>query len=899
MSGLAFAAPWALAALAVLPVLWLLLRVTPPPPRLVRFPPVRLLFGLEAREDAAARTPWWVLALRLLLAVTAILAVAGPLVNPAAPLVDGSGPLVIAVDDGWAAARDWPARSAWLSAQADRAERAGKPVIVVATAPPAEGGPLAVAGPMAAGEARRLLAALQPKPWPTDRAAAAAAVQAIPRDTVMAATWLADGLDDGAGIAFARALQSLGGGLEVVAARTGRILIPPEEQGGDPLTATVRRPGAADRLERVAVRAMDGRGTVLARTEADLPAGEREVAVSLRLPGGLHNRLARLDIEDEAGAAAVVLADERWRRRPVGLAAGGAGASAAPLLDPLYYLRRALAPVAELSEGELSALLGERPPTVLMLADVPAILGTTARAMTAWMEGGGVLVRFAGPAVAQAQSGGGEPDAFLPVPLRAGGRSLGGALSWTVPQGLAPFPEDGPFAGLAVPADVQVRTQVLAEPTAELAAHTWARLADGTPLVTAARRGKGWAVLVHTTANAEWSNLALSGLFPELLQRLTRMAEGRPEKSAGPLPPAALLDGFGRLTPPGGAATALATADTVPGPRHPPGLYGESGVRVALHLGPALGWPAPLALPTGVKAATIDGGGHEIDLRPGLQTAALLLALLDLAAALALRGVLRARTVAVAVAVAVAATPAAAAEAESFALDAALSTRLAAVRTGNAAVDRKSLAGLSGLSRAIDQRSTLHLAEPMAVDVERDPVLFFPLLYWPVTATQPAPSAAAVERLNTYLRKGGLIVFDRAAEGPPLNDGGDGRLEALTRGLALPALAPLPADHVLTRSFYLLAGQPGRFDGGTVWVEAAQGGAANDGVTPVVVGAADWAGAWAADAAGRPLYPAVPGGERQRESALRFGVNLVMVALTGNYKADQVHLPAIMERLRR
>ena len=55
--------------------------------------------------------------------------------------------------------------------------------------------------------------------------------------------------------------------------------------------------------------------------------------------------------------------------------------------------------------------------------------------------------------------------------------------------------------------------------------------------------------------------------------------------------------------------------------------------------------------------------------------------------------------------------------------------------------------------------------------------------------------------------------------------------------------------------------------------------------------------AWAVDGNGRPMFAVVPGGEQQREWAFRFGVNLVMYALTGNYKTDQVHVPALLERL--
>lgn len=894
---LAFAAPWALAAAALLPVLWWLLRVVPPAPRRIRFPAIRLLFGLEGREDAAARTPWWVLALRLMLVLLVILAAAHPVLHPARPLAATGGPLVLVVDDSWAAARDWPQRRAFLESELARAEREGRPVVLLPTAPPAEGGPVQATTLMSAAQARPLVAALAPKPWPADRAGARAAARAIPRDRVAGVVWLADGVDDGHGVELARALQTLGGGVEMVLGRSGRLLLPPGEGAArDRLEVNVRRLGSGP--EPVAVRALDGAGRVLGRAEGSLANGESEARLELHLPAELRNRLARLDLEGEAGAASTVLLDDSWRRRMIGLAGGDD--SGAPLLSQLTYVERALAPAADIRRGELSELLGGEP-AVLVLADVPAVLGTTADKVARWVEGGGVLVRFAGPLLAQAAASP-EPDPLLPVRLRGGGRSLGGAMSWTNPQGLAPFPAEGPFAGLTPPAEVTVTAQVLAEPTLDLAERTWARLADGTPLVTGGRMGKGWVVLVHTSANASWSNLALSGLFVDMLKRLVELSAGQAgPRGDGPLPPARVLDGFGRLGPPAAAATALPNDGKPlrPGPRHPPGLYGQGGGTVAVNLAPALGRPVALEPPTGVMRTALDARANERDLRPPLLVAALALLLLDLLVALRLRGLLGAGAAMVAglMLVPEILVPDARA-ADAYALKAGLQTRLAYVRTGDGGVDGKSAAGLAALSRVIGERSTASLGEPMAVDLEADPVLFFPLIYWPVTATQPPPSARAADKLNAYMRAGGLVVIDTGAQADATGLGDEARLRALTGELAMPPLAQMGEEHVLTRSFYLLKEMPGRYAGGAVWVADGQA-PGNDGVSPVVVGGNDWAGAWAADKAGRPLFATVPGGERQRELAYRFGVNLVMYALTGNYKADQVHVPAIMERLGR
>jgi hypothetical protein len=245
------------------------------------------------------------------------------------------------------------------------------------------------------------------------------------------------------------------------------------------------------------------------------------------------------------------------------------------------------------------------------------------------------------------------------------------------------------------------------------------------------------------------------------------------------------------------------------------------------------------------------------------------------------------------------------------AIEATGAVRLGYVLTGDVRVDEISEAGLRGLGQRLFERTTIEPEAPLPVDLETDELLFFPFLYWPVTVDQPAPSPAAYAALNRYLRTGGMILFDTRdgdvsgnAQTPQAR-----RLQLLATPLDIPPLEILPDDHVLTRSFYLLQDFPGRYTHRNLWVEAAPPDAElaegmpfrnlNDGVTPVVIGGNDWAAAWALDSRGAPMFPIGRGfaGERQREIATRFGVNLIMHVLTGNYKSDQVHVPALLERL--
>ena len=131
-------------------------------------------------------------------------------------------------------------------------------------------------------------------------------------------------------------------------------------------------------------------------------------------------------------------------------------------------------------------------------------------------------------------------------------------------------------------------------------------------------------------------------------------------------------------------------------------------------------------------------------------------------------------------------------------------------------------------------------------------------------------------------------------------------LRRILSSLDIPELEPVPRDHVLTKTFFLLHDFPGRFTSGQLWVEAlppesedapSRPARAGDGVSSILITSNDFAGAWAMRPDGQPMLPLVPGEPRQREMAFRAGVNIVMYALTGNYKADQVHIPALLERL--
>jgi len=945
---LGFAQPLVLLGLLSLPVLWWLLRLVPPRPRQIDFPPTRLLFEIAPKEETPARTPWWLTLLRLTLAALVIIAAAGPLWNPPMATVDRSTPLLILIDDGWPAASTWDARLRTADEMIARAEADNRGVAVLPISETERDISLQVAG-----AARVQIKQIKPKPYGVDRTDALPGIERFLANAPnVEVIWLSDGTDLGKGAAFVEGLKRIIGNRPLTVVEGGLPIahaLTAADNAAGALTVKVLRtqtsPGDVG-----TVNAIDLKGLPLGEAPFSFKSGERETDAVIDLPVEIRNDVARLEVAGERSAGAVQLLDKRWRRRTVGVVSGSTADRSQPLIGATYYLARALNPFADVSLAEgvapteaVTRFLDRHLP-MLILADVGNVTDAVDR-LNKWIDDGGVLVRFAGPHLASGD------DNLVPVKLRRGGRILGGSLSWEKPQPLAAFSRESPFNGMTVPNDVTVTRQVLAEPDSQLTDRTWATLADGTPLVTAERRGKGLLVLFHVTADSRWSDLPLSGAFVDMLRRLVAIAgstataegensaaEGTGNRAPQVVPATRVLDGFGAFTTPPPTARPIPSNFTGRGSLdHPPGFYGPPEGLVAVNTLAPADRPAPLDVSPLNARNDIYRHGEPLDLRGPIFLAALALLMLDAVVVLMLSGGLtafgRRRRAAAAVLLAglvvsltahhpVRAqtapqqprTPPLTVQQQDFAMKATLQTHFAYIITGDAAVDDVSKAGLQGLTLFLAQRTALEALEPIGVDPARDELAFFPLIYWPISPSAPKPSQAALEKIDSYMKRGGTVIFDtRDAVDAPPGPGGEMRgpgmvaLRSILSSLDIPELEPVPHDHVLTKTFFLLRDFPGRFTTGQLWVEALPAGnedeepnrpaRAGDGVSSILITSNDLAGAWAVRQDGQPMLPMVPGEPRQREFAFRAGVNIVMYALTGNYKADQVHIPALLERL--
>ncbi|MEM7214000.1 MAG: BatA domain-containing protein, partial [Pseudomonadota bacterium] len=766
---IAFASPWILLGLISLPIIWWLLRLTPPRPQEETFPPTRILARLQEKEETPAQSPWWLTLLRLLMAGLVIVAMAGPVLNPEESGLAGEGPVMIVIDDGWASAADWEVRRDTALSIIEEAQQAGRTIILESATNRESWNGL----PMTAQEASALLQASEALPLPIAHQTTGARIRANATNIQPGQiNWLSDGLERETTTELADRIAETSDNVVVYLPESAQLAIISDVRN-DPskLIGTVVRPDQNNALQ-LEILALDENNLALARTRVNLESQETSKEFVFDQPVELRNQFVRLEIGNSNSAGGVKLLDENNRRRLVGLISGETFDQSQPLLSPLYYISRALEPFSDIRRSGDANVTASVPDlvnqgvSVLILADVGTIPDKTVDALNSWIEKGGMLVRFAGPRL------GGSPDSdLLPVEIRPGDRSLGGALSWETPKPLAAFDRESPFAGLEAPRDVLIRKQLLALQESELDKKTWSRLEDGTPLVTAERRGAGWVVLYHVGTDSDWSNLPLSGTFVEMLRRTVNLASsgktgGESDKELV-LPPLKVLDGKGLFTPPSDETKPLiikaATKSSV-SQENPPGFYGtEDGLR-ALNLfndGTEL---------TTLKMSALNSefdqrayiAGQEIAFKSWLLAVATLLLVADCLAVLWMSGAFRkglaftsksAALIAGLALLPLAFAGAIDANAQETDFSAALETRLAYVVTGVDDVDRIPAALMRGLTRFISSRTALEPGEPVGLDVDVDELSFYSLIYWPVDPRAALPSNATMARIDAFMKQ--------------------------------------------------------------------------------------------------------------------------------------------------
>jgi len=922
-----FVTPLFLLALLALPALWWVLRLTPPKPQTEIFPPLKLLLQLTRKQETPTRNPWWLVLLRLAMVALVIVALAQPLWQPQTQRITPARPLVVMIDNSWATAPRWQEHLRAAHRLIDEAQVQNVLVAVLPTVAPAN----VDTHFMDAHSARQYLDTLTPQALYADRKTAFAKLADLRRSTAdLQLAYLTDGLASAQDKTAFQQVDMLKGVpfLWYQGDISTLTVLNTAEKTADAFAVSgLRTTSSAE--QRWTVTAHDRQGRQLGETPLIFARGEKQATSHFELPLELRNDVVSLRITGMNHAGRAYLLGEGAQYRRIALLSLAPAELKQPLLAPLYYVAKALQPVGEIiyagtgtASENIAALLAAKP-AVLIMGDISKLPQAATDQLSRWIESGGTLVRFAGANLAASM----EDDRLLPVTLRRGERTLGGALSWAEPQKIAPFPTNSPLTGMAAPEDITITRQILAEPSPSLSGQSWVTLADGTPLVTAQNRQKGRIVFIHTSATPDWSNLPLSGFFVDMLQKIVTIANQPPAadstQQAQSLTPWRTLGPDGMPGQPPVYVKPLqidANKPAQPAYLTPPGLYGGRDNLHALNLFDKTTTLVPLQIPAGTAIQAFDyAESGNVALSRFFWLAALFLFALDCLLVLLqssnwhdiTRKFRHGAVIILVAGGALAAFTPPSAQAQDKPAQLAGQTRLAYIITGNRQTDETSKTGLEALANFIEQRTTINPGTVVGLDPEKDELAFYPLLYWPMEPDSPMPSPQTIERIGAYMQHGGTVLFDtrdQLNEGLRLDNSASlptKRLRAILAGLDIPPLEPAPQDHVITRSFFLMPDFPGRYRGSPLWIATTPQKQQNqltrsgDGVSPVLITANDLAGAWAHDGRGGWRFRTVPDENMQRIQAFRGGLNIVMYMLSGNYKADQIHAPELLKRLGR
>ncbi|GAA5097582.1 DUF4159 domain-containing protein [Bartonella acomydis] len=870
--------------------------------------------------------------LRLTVAALIIIALARPTWNEEPLILSGSQPLVLIIDNGWASTKEWQKRISLAQILLAQAEQHQKDIYFLATAE--NDAPLNL---LPASVVKQYLRHLQPRPWPVNRMHTLKKLIEKTKGKSPDIAYLSDGLQTSEDDQAFTLLEQLRPKTFLwyttdISAFTGITSI--ENNNGNMAARLIR--STTHGKTPATLELYDANNQLLGQFTTNFQEGETTTLVPFHVPLELRYDIAWIKISNQAHAAATFLVDNHKRVNRVALLSPNTNEMTQPLLSPFYYIIKALQDHTQLITAggrELSTDIDhllKQNPSVFIMGDIVNISEKAEKKLSDFVNKGGTLIRFAGENLSSTE----HYDSLLPVALRPGKRSLGSIMSWTKPQKLAPFAKNSLFSDLPFPEDITVSRQILAEPNPDLFAKTWLSLSDGTPLITASVRGKGTLILIHIAPDPTWSNLPLSVFFAQMLQKLitlstyesTNPTQIKKEKMIQN--PWRTITADGQLqTPPSYVVPLVLDTKHPPLPsyRTPPGLYGVKNNFYALNLLNSSSQLIKQPLSRSLSKKALSYNTKEKHLIGPFLGLAMLLFAFDNFLTLWMGGALflnRRNNMLLFLPLTIALiafflqpptlhaqnTPAP----DESIIQAAGATHLAYIITNNHEIDSTSKSGLKALSQFIAERTMLAPSSVIALDLDKDELAFYPLIYWPIDANSPVPSQKSLEKINNFMKHGGTILFDtRDQINTNLNLEGDAtaetqRLRTILKGLNIPALEPASTDHVIARSFYIMPDFPGLYRGSPLWVATSSSNKNNknshragDNVSSLLITGNNFAGAWALDEKGMWKYPLIPTDPMQRLWAFRAGLNIVIYALTGNYKADQVHVPALLERFKR
>ena len=619
---------------------------------------------------------------------------------------------------------------------------------------------------------------------------------------------------------------------------------------------------------------------------------ENNKIINLSFPNGIFNQIKSIKIVGQNHAGARYYFDDFSKKKNIAILNSNESYKESPLLSPIYYLKKALNSKHNVKVEKINDIIKQSHSTII-IPETEEIPNAFEKKLSDWLLEGGTLIRFSGKRLAEKKS------KFLPSKdtfRRI--RNIEGQLTINKKLFISDFEKDSIFYGLSIPKDITINKQLVFNAFPERV-KVLAKLNDNTPLVSMIKYGAGEIILFHIGANNDWSNLPISSLFPDMLNRVLLFSKNHNSSNFKNLSLNREIDGFGNLVSPKKIVTmnSFDKLKTIkPSLDTPPGQYENNQISIALNLSTNINQYETEKTNSNVLSNYTFK--NTKDLSSTILKIILAMFILDILIIIVIKNSVNFSNIFTKKKDSLVLILFFLTLSELDSLSAS-ETNLAYIKIEDTQINNISENGLETIRNLLITRTSINPKAVIGLDIKSDYIYSYPFIYWPLTKNLLSIKKPEIIKIKNYLNNGGIFFFDIIGfSRKDLNLKGK-KFKEIRRFLdeiGANELSIIPKEHTLTKSFYLLNKFPGKWDNRILFVENSNL-QYKDGVSSIILGFNDWAKAWALDSNNLPLFPVVPGGERQRELSYRFGINIAMYALTGNYKSDQIHSKSILERL--
>ena len=631
---------------------------------------------------------------------------------------------------------------------------------------------------------------------------------------------------------------------------------------------------------------------IVYRDQHSIKENENNKMINLSFPTEIFNQINSIEIIGQNHAGAKYYFDDFSKKKTIAILSDNEFYKESPLLSPVYYLKKSLDSKHNIKVGKIDNIIKQNFSTII-IPETAKIPNEYYEKLNDWLLQGGTLIRFSGKSLVQ------EKSKFLPSQdTYSRIRNIEGQLTINNKLFISEFEKDSIFSGLQIPQDIIIKKQLIFD-TYSKQVTLLAKFNDNTPFVSMKKFGEGKIILFHIGANNDWSNLPISSLFPDMINRVLLFSKNYNSSNLKNLNLNKEIDGFGRLVSPKKIVT-LDSFDKLktikPSFNIPPGQYENNQISVALNLSTNISQYESEK----IYSSMLSNYSFKStkDLSSTILKIILTMFILDILLTIMIKNnynffkiFARKHNLLVFIL---------------FFLTliktdnvTANETYLAYIKIKNSQINNISENGLETIRNLLITRTSINPKGVIGLDIKNDNIYSYPFIYWPLTKNLLSIEKPEITKIKNYLNNGGIFFFDIigfSRKNLNLKEKKFKEIRTFLNEIGANELSIIPKGHTLTKSFYLLNKFPGKWDNRILFIEN-NNLEYKDGVSSIILGFNDWAKAWAVDNNNLPLFPVVPGGERQRELSYRFGINIAMYALTGNYKSDQIHSKSILKRL--